>query len=54
MANKEKDKQAKVAPPRPTDAARMAHFMNITGLKVAHSAKYRRLVAGAQRRNTRS
>ena len=42
---KEKDKHAKVTPPRITDAARMANFMRQTGLNLSGSAKARRAKA---------
>lgn len=45
MANKEKDKKAKVAPERPSNQARWDNFMRTTGLSLPHSAKYRRFMA---------
>ena len=42
MANKEKDKQTKTAPPRESDATRQQRLINQLGLKSEGSAKMRR------------
>ncbi len=56
MANKEKDKKSKVAPPRSSDASRMANFMSQTGLGASipgSAAARRRQPTGAPRKGGR-
>lgn len=51
MANKEKDKQSKTAPPRESDSARQQRLISQLGLKSEGSAKMRRYKEAVTRKN---